>query len=118
MQPGLAYLLTSRNAVQINAEGQPVSTDDDFVIAIPPGLFYLGCPFPFAVSWSEVKVRKGEVTVNVLDPANQWISPILWKYEYGIYSFALDLEPFKGYVVENMSSEPAELLVPPRPQSE
>jgi hypothetical protein len=118
MQPGLAYLLTCRNPVQLNGEGQAVPTDEDFVVTIPPGLFYLGCPFPFTVSWSEVKVRKGEVTVNLLDPANQWISPILWKYEYGIYSFALDLEPFKGYVVENMSSEPAELLVPPRPQSE
>ncbi len=114
MTPGIAFWIVANDRVEIDAHGWPVGTESDFVVRIPPGFFQLGCPFYFPVSWSEVKVRKGEVTVLVGDPANEWINPILYKYEFGSYVPSNILEPWKGYWVENVSDEEVELLIPPR----
>jgi hypothetical protein len=115
MTPGIAYWLIAKVGVKIDVEGELVDMENDFIIRIPPGFFQLGCPFPFPVKWSEVKVRKGNVTFPIGDPGNEWISPFLWKYEGGEdYVIAEKLEPWKGYWVENVSDEEVELLIPPR----
>ena len=114
MEPGIAYWLIAKQGVKIDAQGTPVDMKSDFVICIPPGFFQLGCPFPFSVSWNDVKVRKGSVTVLIGDSGNEWISPFLWRYENGGYQLAEKLEPWEGYWVENVSDEEVELLIPPR----
>jgi hypothetical protein len=114
VEPGLSYWLVSRERVEFDAEGWPVSTEEDFAITIPPGFFQLGCPFFFPVSWEAVKVRKGDVTVPVGDPLNEWIHPILKKYENGGYVTTHILEPWKGCWIENLSDEEVELLIPPQ----
>ena len=107
-------MLMPSERVEIDAQGWPVDTESDFAITIPPGLFQLGCPFYFPVSWWEIKVRNGDVTVPVGNPANQWISPLLREYEEGRYLSAEVIEPWKGYWVENVSDEEVELLIPPK----
>lgn len=111
--PGFAYWLISKEGVKIDAHGTPVDTATDFVIPIPPGFFQLGCPFPFPVSWWEVKVRKDGVTVLIGDTDNEWINPSLRKYQDGQYIATDILEPWQGYWIENISTDEVDLLIPP-----
>lgn len=114
MAPGIAYWLITRSERTPDAQGSPASTADDFVIQVPPGFVQIGCPFYFPVSWNEVVVRHGSLNVPVNDAANLWISPVLWTYANGQYQAAQELTPWKGGLVQNVSTETVELLIPPR----
>jgi hypothetical protein len=74
----------------------------------------MGFPFLFPVRWTEVKVRKADVTVPIGDPGNQWMSQVIWKYENGEYTLADVLEPWQGYWIQNVSQETVDLLIPPK----
>lgn len=114
MAPGVAYWLITRTERTFDAQGSPASTAEDFAIQIPPGFMQVGCPFHFPVSWNEVKVRHGQFIFQVTDPANSWISPVLWTYTNGNYEATQELVPWKGCMVQNVSTETVELLIPPR----
>jgi hypothetical protein len=114
MAPGIAYWLITRSEITLDAQGSAASTAENFIIVVPPGFLQIGCPFYFPVSWNEVRVRNGNLTVPVNDAANVWISPVLWTYVNGQYQAAQELVPWKGCLVQNVSTETVELLIPPR----
>ena len=107
--PGISYWLSTRKAATLNVRGKTVDFSKDFAIKVPPGLFQLGCPFPFPVDWDEVKVRAGQTVAKTGEPSNRWVGP-LWNENY---QFADKLVPWKGNYIVNYSSQTVELLVPP-----
>lgn len=117
---GNGYWTQLMTAVDRDVPGIPASATQDFAIALQPGWNMIGHPFPFAVSWAQVRVRVAGQTVG-LEQARDWVRDFAWKFvgggPYGLIHPSVSnaerlLEPGLGYWV--YAQVAAELLIPPR----
>jgi len=122
---GAGYWLDLTQSKTLNIPGIPASTETPFVIPVSTGWNQVGHPFPFAVEWRNVRVRRpGDLeSMDLLTAATQGlISAFAWSYRGNgpyilVHPTALNavrfLEPGFGYWVQVKAVTGLELLVPP-----
>ncbi len=108
--PGISFWLVTRTEKTLTVKGREVDPNENFTIEIPPGLFQLGCPFPFEVDWSQVMIRIDGNTFQTDDPQAAPLVGPLWNDRYQKMD---KLTPWQGYYVINNAGRTLELVVPP-----
>jgi hypothetical protein len=112
--PGRAFWLISSSAGRISTapvRGYSTPTDSAYSIVLERGWNQIGNPFVFPVAWDSLAVNgdpMAEAESVLVEPAVAWNTGK--GYTYGVKT----LEPFRGYWVKNLDSEPVTLTVPPR----
>ena len=102
LPPGAGFWLAARAGTRFDVEdGLTTDASRPATITLAPGWNQIGAPFAFPVRWGAIGGREG------VGPPAAWDG----------VEYALDqavLEPWTGYFVENTTSEPVDLIVPPR----
>ena len=105
---GLGFWLITRDAKLLDAgAGRSVTTAQNYVITLPPGWSQIGNPFAFTVNWSDV--IKGSDVENRLVGYQGTLNEATG-YDYT----RMQLVPFEGYFVNNKSSSPTTIEIPPK----
>jgi hypothetical protein len=112
---GAAYWLIRDQTFDVFKVGGGVTMplDSAFVIDLPPGYSMVASPFPFRVSWDDMRVGSG--------PAPDAVSNLLVERPLAYlpdqnppYEVVSVFEPFAGYWINNISGGSLALRVPPR----
>jgi hypothetical protein len=109
LQPGHAIWLRTKHASAIDIDsGSTVAVGDPYRIVLVPGWNAIASPFSFSVSWGDIKAATGAAIHNVMGVyAYDWRTK-----SWGDPSITDRLDPWQGYLVRNLSTEPETLLVP------
>jgi len=106
--PGRGFWLITREAKPLlTGSGKSVTTEQNYVIALPPGWSQIGNPFAFPVNWQDV-IRNGDV------------EDVLVGYQGSTndatgYDFTrTQLQPFQGYFVNNREAASVTIEIPPQ----
>ena len=115
--PGKAFWIISKDVKTVDTgPGTDVTRQSDFVISLPSGWSQIGNPFPFSVSWNEVRVRRNAEVVSILEAqAKGWVRDKIWYWDgqsYLVYQAPLGtIDPYEGYWAKALFD--CELLLPP-----
>ena len=102
LAPGAGFWLAARAGTRFDVEdGLTTDASRPATITLAPGWNQIGSPFAFPVEWSAIGGREG------VGPPAAWDGA-----EYALDQTVLD--PWTGYFVENTTSQPVDLVVPPR----
>ena len=106
--PGRAYWLITSNAEIINFDSsKSVRSDESFNMTLYAGWNQVGSPFYFPVAWADIiKENPGVIQGEKA-----------WEYSAKGWTEATVMEPFKGYLIQTLSSGNT-LKIPPREFSE
>ncbi len=98
------------------AGGTSTPTDADFPIFLEPKCWsQIGNPFAFGVAWSEIRKSNADLIGDpvAFDPNCAEIGDYVPCGQHPPFSTPQLLVPFEGYFIENKSSDPETLWVPP-----
>ena len=115
--PGKAFWIISKDVKTIDTgPGTDVTRQTDFVISLPSGWSQIGNPFPFSVSWNEVRVRRNAEVVSILEAQTRgWVRDKIWYWDgqsYLVYQAPSGtIDPYEGYWAKALFD--CELLLPP-----
>ncbi|MEM8485788.1 MAG: T9SS type A sorting domain-containing protein [Bacteroidota bacterium] len=100
ISPGKAYWLISEGPNQFisTGSGRTNSTITPFIVPLQPGWNYFGSPFTFSIPRENLKLLSGA-------------SLVLKSYSGTSWNDAPMIEPFKGYIVANNSTEVDSLVI-------
>jgi Tfp pilus assembly protein PilF len=120
IEPGRAYWCLSRNPVDLNTSGIPVSKKSDIDIPLlynttnKNGWNMIACPNDADYYWGDLQVLYYENDhlvagpISVFDAQNQFMETRIWEWHDGEYSSSTDsgllLKRQKGYWVYSLSS--------------
>ena len=106
--PGRGFWLITRGSKPLlTGSGKSVTTEQNYVITLPPGWSQIGNPFAFTVNWDDV-IKNGnvdDVLVGYQGSANDATG----------YDFTrTQLQPFQGYFVNNQEAINITIEIPPQ----
>jgi hypothetical protein len=118
IETGRAIWILARHGIDITMIGEPVVPDADFELplgynaASRDGWNMIGPPSQQAFDWRELRVVQydpdtGQVIagpMKITDPANNLVSPILWKWRSGGYVYA---DPAGTYTHPDYEPDPS-----------
>jgi len=127
---GFGFWLITKEISVFHVGGRSVLPEaGDTTVAIPldgvaGGLAWnqIGHPFDYNVRWDEVLVRDGNGKIMPVTGADQTlVENAAYTYIYkdgtGEYEETIELHPWQGYFVANLSGEDLDLLIPARESS-
>ena len=94
LQPGHAFWVLSKNAVNVNISDVPtvqLDADNNYSVQLHSGWNLISDPFEIPVNWSDI------VSVS------QGINQPAWTFLSGTYDTTVRIEPYKGYYFNNTS---------------
>jgi len=110
-EPATGFWLITRESKSLDAgTGKSVTTAQNYVIALPPGWSQIGNPFAFTVNWSDVS-KSANVENRLVGYQGTLNEPTGYDYT------RTQLMPFEGYFVNNRSSNPTTIAIPPKAAS-
>ena len=111
---GHSVWLISRDNATIHSTGCKYDYNNtrDYEIRLAPGWNQIGCPFTFAVAWSDVIVTDGTYEYNANDHENPLCGEIAWFWNNGAYYERINLAPMHGCFVYNKTANDITLIVP------
>jgi hypothetical protein len=103
--PGRAFWLIVKEAgKRIDVEsGTSTRTDSDFEISLQPGWNDIGVPFSFPVAWEDIQIEGGVDVNGPFGYEGAWMDP----------ATVIQLHPWRGYAIKNLSDEPTTVWIPP-----
>jgi hypothetical protein len=104
---GHSYWIKTLQSKTIRPSGRLI-TSTTYSVVLGVGWNQVGCPYTFQVNWSSLKVRYNDLTVSLVEAANNgWIRPFGWTYDYASHGYSvLDanrsgaervMRPWRGY---------------------
>jgi len=106
-EPGRGFWLITKDEKHLRVgSGLTVPVGENFIITLQPGWNQIGNPFTFSVDWKDVIRDRNKVEDNLHGYYGE-------KNEKEGYRAVTRLEPWEGYFIKNLDSNPTNIEIPP-----